>query len=1104
MLAIGSRGILISREIDPVTNQFVWTTALDSHGLSTQIVNAIEINGSQIRGNIISSYDDTTWINLDNGTFNFKDKIKYVDGKFSIVMKSDGTTTEEFLGEYEKNKEDVQKDIDEVYEAMNTLKDTIDDVINDGIITESELATISNAIIQLNKEKDDMVARYNNIKDDNYLSDEISIKLNEAFNNYTDIHNVLVSFINTIVADRKVTEIEKGFYEDHSSDYSDKLSKLSVEIDNALSDILENSTTYQVENLKTSLEKDFEDVYDKIDEILDDVGGVIADGIIDEAELLIIKNTIIQLDKEKEDVDMSYSSIYNNSNLNGIFKTNLEKSYTSYTTSHTNLKNVINNMVADGEATDQEKTEFDTATKNYSTALANFKKYATLSLEMITKDYTDAKIEVLEDSISLKVSGSDMEIYVGEMKLEIEEQLDGKIETYYQMGDPSKDWDTSDLKEKHKGDIWYDELNNVTYRWNGSSWLKLTDADAELAKILADSKAKVFTTTPIPPYNKGDLWVQGSDGDIMRCNTTKTTGSYVASDWVKASKYTDDTKVDELQNLLKEEYYTIKETDAQIKIAKDSITSTVSSTYITKDEMGNTLKEYAKSSELTQTEESITAKFSEGGTNLIKNGCFNNGLTHWTNWGSPTSRGVINASTVGYPKALMVVANDTNQGVSQTIDNLETGKSYTLSAYLNVYSGQCAIQVKSGDNYYSKTSVGTGKQWISRTFTAQDTSANIQLGRHSGGSNGTYYFTAVQLERGEVRTGWTPNANEIYEGITTIDKDGITVSHSQVSTKSQMTANGFFISDQNGDVIAELSSANQWSTLKADEVFANNIDNIYMGDANLYVDHSKTVAGSGTSSSPFNNFKTLADYLQTTPILKKDLVINVTSTGNVTDNLDLRGIRGNGTIRINLAKTLVLNDTGANSAFYFYGCDVPITINGGRTSYSSTDGALLNAFNYGVYFNQCKYGWVEYLAVDTSTAGSEQWGVIFRGTNGRTSRVDFCDTWNAVLADYGSNVSDHDSCGNCKNAFYAQSGANIVFGSSSDYGYRPVGSLVKNVGCVTDLGNRTATASKRKAPAVPPTSDKWQSFTYSDYGYYSVGQACWNPNGKKVYQGDWG
>ena len=1107
-LALGSRGLLISRELDKVTNQWVWSTALDSKGLSTQIVNAIEINGSQIKGNIISSYDDTTWINLDNGTFNFKDKIKYVDGKFSIAMKSDGTTTEEFLEEYEKDKEDIQKDIDEVYEAMNTLKDTIDDVINDGIITESELATISNAIIQLNKEKDDMVARYNNIKDDNYLSDEISIKLNEAFNNYIDIHNVLVSFINTVVADKVITETEKGFYEDHSTDYSDKLSKLSVEIDNALSDILENSTTYQVENLKTSLEKDFEDVYDKIDEILDDVGGVIVDGIIDEAELLIIKNTIIQLDKEKEDVDMSYSSIYNNSNLNGTFKTNLEKSYTSYTTSHTNLKNVMNNMVADGEATDQEKTEFDTATKNYSTALANFKKYATLSLEMITKDYTDAKIEVLEDSISLKVSGSDMEIYVGEMKLEIEEQLDGKIETYYQMSDPSKDWDTSDLKEKHKGDIWYDELNNVTYRWNGSSWLKLTDADAELAKILADSKAKVFTTTPIPPYNKGDLWVQGSDGDIMRCNTTKTTGSYVASDWVKASKYTDDTKVDELQNLLKEEYYTIKETDAQIKIAKDSITSTVSSTYITKDEMGNTLKEYAKSSELTQTEESITAKFSEGGTNLIKNGCFNNGLTHWTNWGSPTSRGVINASTVGYPKALMIVANDTNQGVSQTIDNLEKGKSYTLSAYLNVYSGQCAIQVKSGDNYYSRTSVGTGKQWISRTFTAQDTSANIQLGRHSGGSNGTYYFTAVQLERGEVRTGWTPNANEIYEGITTIDKDGITVSHSQVSTKSQMNANGFFISDQNGDVIAELSSANQWSTLKADEVFANNIERVYMGDANLYVDHSKSTDGTGTSSSPFNSFASLVAHFESKGIiLNKDVTVSIVCTSkNIAEQLYLQNLKGNGILKIQYNASCVhRNEDAYNIILDSMDCHVWIT--GGRSSYNTSDGAILaegSTSGHGMKIVGCKNVVVEAINVSRTN-----WGLYVDRSHVRARRVDFCNTWCPVEAVGCSHVSMEDCCGNAGashggDAMRAKTGSMIIYGDGQAGSYVPYGKVLSYGGGCWKLGSPAQTASFKTVPSKPATTDRVQTFTSSGYGYYSVGQACWNPNGQKVYQGDWG
>ncbi|HDN2450630.1 TPA: hypothetical protein P1J72_003996, partial [Clostridioides difficile] len=65
---------------------------------------------------------------------------------------------------------------------------------------------------------------------------------------------------------------------------------------------------------------------------------------------------------------------------------------------------------------------------------------------------------------------------------------------------------------------------------------------ANSANTLADSKAKVFTSQPTVPYKVGDLWVQGTTGDVMKCKTARTTGSYTASDWEKASKYTDDTK----------------------------------------------------------------------------------------------------------------------------------------------------------------------------------------------------------------------------------------------------------------------------------------------------------------------------------------------------------------------------------------------------------------------------------------------------------------------------------------------------------------------------------------------------------------------------------
>lgn len=117
-------------------------------------------------------------------------------------------------------------------------------------------------------------------------------------------------------------------------------------------------------------------------------------------------------------------------------------------------------------------------------------------------------------------------------------QLDGRIQTYSQTSDPSTEWTTESDKQNHIGDLWYSPDESITQRWNGTTWEKTTDSDLA---VLAQSKAQIFTTTPTPPYSIGDLWVQGSSGDILNCINSRTTGDYTASDWVKSSKYTDDS-----------------------------------------------------------------------------------------------------------------------------------------------------------------------------------------------------------------------------------------------------------------------------------------------------------------------------------------------------------------------------------------------------------------------------------------------------------------------------------------------------------------------------------------------------------------------------------
>lgn len=145
---------------------------------------------------------------------------------------------------------------------------------------------------------------------------------------------------------------------------------------------------------------------------------------------------------------------------------------------------------------------------------------------------------------------------------DIQGQVDGKIDTWFYAvaptlsNPPANQWTTNDMKDSHIDDLYYNTATGKTYVFNKSgstySWKELQDEDIEIAlsaassaQDTADNKRRVFTAQPVPPYDVGDIWVQGSTGDIKYCKTARASGSYAAADWALASKYTDDTKANE-------------------------------------------------------------------------------------------------------------------------------------------------------------------------------------------------------------------------------------------------------------------------------------------------------------------------------------------------------------------------------------------------------------------------------------------------------------------------------------------------------------------------------------------------------------------------------
>lgn len=142
----------------------------------------------------------------------------------------------------------------------------------------------------------------------------------------------------------------------------------------------------------------------------------------------------------------------------------------------------------------------------------------------------------------------------------LQSQIDGQIETFFYdyeptlQNIPASGWTTNEERKKHEGDLFYWKSKGYAYRFmqDGATWkwqlvqdtdITLALAAAEKAQDTADHKRRVFVVQPKPPYDIGDLWTQGSNGDLMRCKVARASGSYSVDDWEKASKYTDDSSL---------------------------------------------------------------------------------------------------------------------------------------------------------------------------------------------------------------------------------------------------------------------------------------------------------------------------------------------------------------------------------------------------------------------------------------------------------------------------------------------------------------------------------------------------------------------------------
>ena len=152
--------------------------------------------------------------------------------------------------------------------------------------------------------------------------------------------------------------------------------------------------------------------------------------------------------------------------------------------------------------------------------------------------------------------------YAGD-KANLQSQIDGKAETWYQPTDPATEWTTAAIKAQHAGDLWYNTTNKTTWYYKAVtsggtttySWEQQNIPQAVFDTI--DGKSSIYVSKP-SSYEANDIWIiedaiSSSDlpngcvaGDIVVA--TSNGSSYNKAHWQKKDRYTDDSTVNAFIN----------------------------------------------------------------------------------------------------------------------------------------------------------------------------------------------------------------------------------------------------------------------------------------------------------------------------------------------------------------------------------------------------------------------------------------------------------------------------------------------------------------------------------------------------------------------------
>ena len=209
-------------------------------------------------------------------------------------------------------KSDVQKEIDDLTSIVNNIQIDAEGAILGSLVDRQEKDNILQNLSILEREKIDIDNRFNEWYSSSFLYGNLKQTYKQVYDEYVNKYNILYNLCNTIANKSDlVSDEERLSIDNATNELLTALNNFFKESETVIGIITSNEMNY----IKNNLSKDFNDINNALNDLNTQMNEAFKDGIITEMELKNINNMLIQLDKEKMDIDKTYDEIYNNGNL---------------------------------------------------------------------------------------------------------------------------------------------------------------------------------------------------------------------------------------------------------------------------------------------------------------------------------------------------------------------------------------------------------------------------------------------------------------------------------------------------------------------------------------------------------------------------------------------------------------------------------------------------------------------------------------------------------------------------------------------------------------------------------------------------------------------